>query len=257
MDLFIGVLLFGAGVIGGALSGMVGGASMVTFPALLAAGLPPINAAACNIVAAIPSNFAAAMMDRKRLPRLDRPFLAFAGASVLGAGVGALLLVMTPQRLFEVLVPFLLAFATILFATSRRIAGWLRARAEARGRTVDAVNPNSIPLMLPVSVYGGYFGAGVGVLALAVLSLGAEGDYRIANMTKNIVMGLNTIVAAVVLSAQGVVAWPPTFMMMAGTVLGGMMGGHLVGVVPQPVMRVLVVAVGVILTVAFVWRYWL
>ena len=257
MDLFIGAMLFAAGIAGGALSGLVGGASMVTFPAMLAAGLPPINAAASNIVAALPSNFAAAMMDRRRLPRLDRPFLAFAGASVVGAGIGAVLLVATPQRLFEVLVPLLIAFATVLFAVSRPIAGWLRARAQARGRTLETVNPNSIPLMLPVSIYGGYFGAGVGVLALAVLSLGAEGDYRIANMTKNIIMGLNTVVAAGVLTVQGVVAWPPALVMMAGTMIGGMMGGHLAGVVPQPILRVFVVVVGLILTVAFAWRYWL
>ena len=82
----------------------------------------------------------------------------------------------TPQRAFEILVPVLIGFATVLFALSPRISAWLRARAERAGRQAPRVGAGSIPLMLPVSVYGGYFGAGVGVLALAVMSIGTGGD---------------------------------------------------------------------------------
>jgi uncharacterized protein len=256
MDLLTFFMLLAAGTAGGALSGLVGGASLVTFPTLLAIGLPPINAAASNIVAALPSNFAAAFVDRTHFPKFDRAFGWFVAASVVGAGIGAVLLVVTPPRTFEILVPLLLGFATVLFALSKTIAGWIRRRAGARGRAPVARNPNSIPLMFPVSIYGGYFGAGVGVMALAVLSVQAEGDYRAANMTKNIVMGLNTIVASAVLVVQGVVAWPPTLAMMAGTLVGGFLGGYLARVVPQPVMRVFVTAVGLLLTAVFAWRYW-
>ncbi len=257
MDLLTIFMLLAAGIVGGALSGLVGGASLVTFPAMLAVGLPPINAVASNTVAALPSNFAAAFVDRLNLPQFDRAFLGFAAASVIGAGLGAALLLLTPPRTFEILVPLLLGFATVLFAMSRSIAGWIRRRAEAQGRAPAQRNPNSIPLMFPVSIYGGYFGAGVGVMALAVLSVNAEGDYRAANMTKNIVMGLNTIVASAVLVIQGAVVWPPTLAMMAGTLIGGFLGGYLARIVPQPVMRVFITAVGMLLTAVFAWRYWL
>ena len=111
-------------------------------------------------------------------------------------------------------------------------------------------------MLFPISVYGGYFGAGVGVLALAALSVATNGDYRAANMTKNIVLGLNTFAASAVMAVQNAVSWPPTLIMMAGAVIGGLLGGQLARVVPNAVMRVFVVAIGALLTVAFAWRYW-
>jgi uncharacterized membrane protein YfcA len=256
MDLQHVLMLFGAGVVGGSLSGLVGGASLVTFPVMLAIGLPPVTAAASNVVAMIPASIAAAITERSQLPPLDRSFAGLVCVSLLGAMVGAVLLVITPQRVFEVLVPFLVGFATVLFACSGRVSAWLRARAEARGGPAPRVGSASIPMMVPVSIYGGYFGAGVGVLALAVMSIGTGGDYRSANLTKNIVMGLNTIAAAVVLSVQNAVSWPPTLVMMAGAVFGGLMGAQLSRIVPPGAMRLFVVAFGALLTAIFAWRYW-
>lgn len=256
MDVLTILMLLTAGAVGGALSGLVGGASLVTFPAMLAVGLPPLTAAASNLVAALPSNFAAAFVDRTNFPKVDRKFVVFITASLIGAGLGAVLLLVTPPRTFELLVPLLLGFATALFAMSRPIARWIRRRADARGQAPVKANPNSVVLMFPVSIYGGYFGAGVGVLALAVLSIGAEGDYRAANMTKNIVMGLNTLVASAVLVIQGAISWPPTLAMMAGNLIGGFLGGYLARVVPPAMMRMLIIGVGLLLTTAFAWHYW-
>jgi uncharacterized membrane protein YfcA len=256
MDLQIILMLFSAGIIGGMLSGLVGGASLVTFPALLAIGLPPVTAAASNQVAALPSNFAAAFIDRAQFPRIDRSFAILVVTSVIGALAGAFLLLSTPGRVFEILVPLLLGFATILFAVSPQISRWLRARALAAGRASPRTSASSVPMLFPISVYGGYFGAGVGVLALAALSVATDGDYRAANMTKNIVLGLNTFAASAVLALQSAVSWPPTLIMMAGAVIGGLLGGQLARVVPNAVMRVFVVAVGALLTAVFAWRYW-
>ena len=111
--------------------------------------------------------------------------------------------------------------------------------------------------MLPVSIYGGYFGAGVGVLALAVMSIGTGGEYRAANVVKNIVMALNTLAAAALLAWQGAVDWPPTLAMMAGATFGGMMGGRLGRIIPQEIMRIGIIAFGVLLTAIYAWRYWL
>jgi len=256
MTLHTILILFATGIFGGAMAALVGGASVITFPVLLATGLPPVVATASNLVAVSPGNFLAALADRSQLPPFNRAFIGLLTASVLGALAGAMLLMVTPLRLFEVLIPLLLGFATVLFAYASRITQWLRARAQARGDGAPRMSVTSIPMLLPVSVYGGYFGAGVGVLLLGVLSIATGGDYRSANVAKNLVASLNTLVASICFIANGAVSWPPTLAMMAGCLIGGFCGGHLARIVPQQVMRVVVVVVGAALTLAFVWRYW-
>jgi hypothetical protein len=256
MDLPTSLMLFAAGLAGGTLSSLVGGAAVVTFPAMLATGLSPVVAVASALTALTPGNFLAALYDRGQLPPFDRAFVGLVAASLLGALVGAVLLMATPVRVFEVLVPLLLGFSTVLFALSGKISNWLRARAEAAGRTHRPFTGTGFFALLPVSVYGGYFGAGVGVLLLAVLSIANPGDYRTANAVKNLVGGITTAGAVVYLGAAGAISWAPTSLMMAGALLGGLAGGYLARVVPQEIMRVAVVAVGVLLTVVYAWRYW-
>ncbi|MBM3527973.1 MAG: sulfite exporter TauE/SafE family protein [Alphaproteobacteria bacterium] len=257
MDVTSVLMLFFAGVIGGSLSGIVGGASLVTFPTLLWVGLSPIAAAASNVCSMLFANIAAALADRSKLPAPDRSFAGLVAASIVGAIAGAALLMVTPARLFEVLVPVLIGFATALFWLSPRVSAWLRARAEAAGRAAPRVGAGTVPLMLPVSVYGGYFGAGVGVLALAVTSIGTGGEYRSANVTKNVVIALNTVAAAAMLGVYGAVNWPPTLVMMVGGAFGGMLGGTIGRFVPQDIMRIGIIVFGVLLTAIYAWRYWL
>ncbi|MGA8227249.1 MAG: TSUP family transporter, partial [Xanthobacteraceae bacterium] len=114
MDLTHALLLIVAGVAGGTISSLVGGAALVTYPALLAVGLPPVTATVCNLVALSPGNLLAALYDRTQLPPLNRSFMGLVIASVLGALAGAFVLLRTPERTFEVLVPLLLGFATLL-----------------------------------------------------------------------------------------------------------------------------------------------
>jgi uncharacterized membrane protein YfcA len=256
MDLVTALMLVAAGVIGGAISALVGGAAIVTFPALIAAGLSPVVATATNLVALTPGNFLAALYDRTQLPPLDRAFAALVVWSLVGAVIGAALLLVTPERLFAVFVPALLGFATVLFAYAGRISAWLQGRAAAQGAGAQRWS-HSMAAILPVSIYGGYFGAGVGVLLLGVLSVGTGGDYRSANVIKNLVTSLNSMVAAIIFIAQGIVSWPATFAMMAGALVGAYIGARIAQVVPREVMRVVVVAMGALLTAAFAWRYWL
>jgi uncharacterized membrane protein YfcA len=253
MDIVTTAMLVAAGVIGGAISALVGGAAIVTFPALIASGLSPVVATATNLVALCPGNLVAAIYDRTQLPTLDRAFARLVAWSMLGAVIGAGLLLMTPERLFAVFVPALLGFATALFAYAGRISAWLQARAAAQGAGAQR---HSVAAILPVSIYGGYFGAGVGVLLLGVLSVGTGGDYRSANVIKNLVTSLNSMVAASIFIAQGIVSWPATFAMMAGALVGAYIGARIAQVVPREVMRVVVVAMGALLTAAFAWRYW-
>src|SRR5674476_407163 len=129
MAVYTILMLFFAGVAGGMLSSMVGGAAVVTYPALIAAGIPPLAATTCNLTASFPGTFFAAMSDRAQLPPFNRAFIGMVLASMIGAGLGASLLLATPERLFALLVPILLGFATVLFAFAQRVGNWLRARA--------------------------------------------------------------------------------------------------------------------------------
>jgi uncharacterized membrane protein YfcA len=235
---------------------MVGGAGLITFSAMLAAGLPPIAAAASNMVALTPGNFLAALSDRTQLPPLNRAFIGLVSASLAGAAVGAALLLLTPGRMFEILVPLLLGFATILLAFGDRISGAIRARSLARHGREPGVRITSVPILLPVSVYGGYFGSGVGVLLIAVLSIVTAGDYRAANVTKNFVTSLNSFVASALFATQGMVNWPAALVMMGGALVGGLLGAQIARYAPRQIMRLVVIAVGCLLTVVYAWRYW-
>jgi len=249
------LLLYAAGVAGGMLSSMVGGAAVVTYPALIASGIPPLIATTCNLTASFPGTMFAALSDRKQLPSFDRAFLAMVLVSVLGAAAGAVLLLSTPARFFEILVPILLGFATLLFAFAQRAGDWLQARAKRRGRDV-AFRVTSLKMLLPVSFYGGYFGGGVGVLMLGVMTVATGGDYRSANVAKNFITSLNSAAAAAIFIAKGTVIWPQTLALMAGTITGGVTGAWLARIVPREIMRRAVIVMSALLTVFFAWRYW-
>lgn len=255
MTLHTILMLFAAGIGGGMLSSMVGGAAVITYPALIAAGIPPLPATTCNLTASFPGTFFAAMSDRRQLPPFDRAFIGMTLASMIGAGLGAVLLLATPQRVFALMVPVLLGFATVLFAFAQRAGDWLRARAAARGRDID-FSVTNLKMLLPVSFYGGYFGAGVGVLILGVMSIATRGDYRSANVAKNLVTSLNSGTAAAIFILKGTVIWPQTLALMLGSIVGGVAGASLARVMPRHVMRVAVIVVGALLTVFFAWHYW-
>jgi uncharacterized protein len=256
MDLLHILFLLVAGVAGGTISTLAGGAAIITFPALLATGISPVLASCSNVVALTPGNLLSVLYDRTQLPPLGRSFRWLLAASVLGALVGATLLLLTPVRVFALLVPLLLGFATVLFAYAGRISAWLRERAAARGKGQHnwaAI----IAWLLPVSIYGGYFGAGLGVLVLGVVSVGTGGDYRTANVVKNLVVGINSIVVASFFAINRSVAWPQALVMMAGVPLGALIGSRIARVLPNDAARWLLITIGATLTVAFAWRYWL
>src|SRR5437016_4933715 len=163
-----GLLLFAAGLAGGVVTAMVGGASLITFPALLAAGLPAIVANASNTVALTPGNLAAGLADLERIPRWDRSFASLALVSVAGSVAGAALLLATPEKAFTAVVPLLIGFATLLFAMSGRIRLWMLSRAA--GGATPSTGWNRL-IFAPVAVYGAYFGAGMSVMSPATLSL--------------------------------------------------------------------------------------
>jgi uncharacterized membrane protein YfcA len=255
MDGHSALWLFAAGLAGGIVTAVVGGASLLTFPALLAAGLPAIVANASNTVALTPANFVAGLADWRRVPRWDSSLLGLALVAVAGSAAGAWLLLVTPEKAFTAAVPLLIAFATALFAW----AGRRRARAASAGpaaRRGESADGLRLLLLAPVAVYGGYFGAGMSVMLLAILSLRPGGEYRTVNVLKNLLSGLTSLVAVAVFVSQGVVAWTPTVAMMAGALAGGFLGGRLARVLPPALARRIVIGVGTLLTGVYAWRYW-
>jgi hypothetical protein len=249
------VLLLATGLAGGVISAIVGGAGIITFPALLFAGLAPVTAAATNAVALLPGNFIAAVYDRSQLPPFDRSFAAVLAWSVVGGIVGAALLLLTSQRVLELLIPLLLGFATALFAFAGQLRAWLLARAGGPGRHKHNWS-HDLAASLPASIYGGYFGAGLGVIFLGIMAIWTGGEYRRANAAKNFVVSCNSAVAAVVFIVKGVVAWGPGLIVLVGALVGGMIGARIAQVVPHKVMRVVVIAFGVAITTVLSWQYW-
>jgi uncharacterized membrane protein YfcA len=252
MDALTAFFLTGTGFVGGIITAVVGGSSIICFPAMLAAGLPPIVASASNTVAVVPASLIAAYSDTGRTPTWSTEVLGLALVGFVGSALGAMLLVTLPSTVFVAVVPVLIAVATLLFAFGERLktSGW-RAWTE-RSRSV------SKPLLFaPVAIYGGYFGAGMGVMTLAILGVSGSDDHRATNALKNLLNVLANVVAIGIYIVHGLVAWPETTAMMAGALVGGFVGGRSMRFLPAQLFRALVVGMGAILTVVFAWRYWM
>ncbi|WP_406645064.1 sulfite exporter TauE/SafE family protein [Aliisedimentitalea scapharcae] len=234
------VLLFGAGCLAGALNAVAGGATFFTFPVLIASGLPPMVANATNFVALVPSNIAALPAFRDELRAVGRgliPLLAVCGA---GGVLGALLLLWMGAGVFADLVPWLMGTATALFA----FAPWLRQQMVRFSLAQAAI----WPLLFLFSVYGGYFGAGLGQIMLAALILCGYERFHTANALKNAVIGWISLLAVVIYGFGAAVAWPQALIMMAGATVGGYGGGALSHLVPQRGLRLAMIGFGVVLT---------
>jgi uncharacterized membrane protein YfcA len=249
--------LLGVGLLGGIITSLVGGASLVTFPALIATGLSPIAAVVVNLVALMPANLSAAWWDRSQLPAFSRPMWTMLAVSSVGAVLGAWLLMITPVRVFSLLVPLLLAMSTALFAYAGVITRWIEEKAGSADAADRSRWTLTIAAMVPISIYGGYFGAGAGVMLLAILMVVSSGDYRSANAIKNLVSGLNCLIATGVYIAEGAVVWAPVAVMTAGALVGAVIGVRIVRIVPREAMRRAVIGLSAALTLVFAWRYWL
>lgn len=251
MDIGRALLLLAAGFGGGIAAAIAGGASLVTFPTLLALGLPPVAANATNAVGLSLSNFTAAIADWRRRPSWRRSLSWLFAINVIGGAVGALLMLETPPDLLVLLVPALIGGATLLFATGPWIQGHLPS-GEKGGLQAARV---AFPLFLS-SIYGGYFGAGLGVINLAILSIGGLTDLRSTNVLKNILITGVSISSVWVYVWQGAVVWPAMIALMAGSIGGGYAGGYLIRVLPPRGVHIGIIAFGVAATAIYVVKYW-
>ncbi len=252
MDIATVALLAGAGLVGGVANAIAGGATLITFPAMLASGIPPVIANASNAVAVTPGHFIAAIADRERIPAFDRRFLLLIVLSLMGAAIGAVLLLVTTDRTFILLVPLLVGAATLIFAFSRQIQAAISRRTGGKPHSFLAE-----ALIVPATIYGGYFGGGLGVMLLAILAVLGIRDVRAANVMKNLLATAVSAVTIAIFIGKGVVDWPHTLVMLVGAAAGGFLGGWLVRVLPPAAVRATVIAAGTVITLYYAWRYWL
>ncbi|HEX6941861.1 MAG TPA: sulfite exporter TauE/SafE family protein [Gemmatimonadaceae bacterium] len=243
-----------AAVIGGAINAIAGGGTLVTFPALVGLGVPAIVANATSTVALWPGAIASMYGYRHELAGVKGWAVRFAVPSLLGGLAGALLLLRTPGDRFDQIVPWLVLGATLLFVVQRPLMAALRKRGGDSVHVDPATQPPSIALLLfqfGVAVYGGYFGAGIGILMLAALGFMGFTNIHRMNGLKNWGGLCINVTAAVTFALLGLVDWPVAIAMAAGAMLGGYAGSRLAQKVPQHWVR------GAVIVIGFVAGIWL
>lgn len=249
MDLTQALILVAIGLVGGIWNAIAGGATLFTFPALMAAGLPPVVANATNYLALLPSNAAALPAYREELRGLGKQLFPLLLVSGLGAITGSILLLVSDPALFVVLIPFLILFATGLFAFGDAARSWLLNLAGKNGGKLAIYTA-----LFVSSIYGGYFGAGLGIILLAIAQLMGFADFHIANSIKNLLATSFTILSIIVFGIGGLIAWPQAIAMMAGSTIGGYAGGRLAKRINTRYLRGAVILFGLVLSLVYFLR---
>lgn len=237
-----------AAVVGGAVNALAGGGTLVTFPTLLALGVPAVGANVTNTVALSPGYLGGTWGQRADLRGQAGRLRLLGPASVAGGLAGGVLLLLTGEELFRELVPFLILGASALLAAQGRIRALVDRRLAER-----AGDPSELWAVVPAfaaSVYGGYFGAGLGVILLAVLGLVLEDSLTRINALKQALSFCVNVTAAVYFLFSGEVVWSVAAVMAVGAVAGGSLGGRLAGRMPPERLRWVVVAIGLVVGIA-------
>ena len=239
----VAVLVLG-GVLAGALNAIAGGGSLITFSSLVFAGIDPIGANATGTVGLIPAAMASAFGYRPELVRTGRQLTWLTPLSLLGGGLGALTLVLTPQAVFVLVLPGLILVATLVFAFGDRLRARLTDTGQASPMTVALVQ-------FGIAIYGGYFGGGMGLMMLAVFALLGMKDLHEMNGLKNALAVAINAVAVSVFFWNGVVHLPAAAIIAVGGVLGGYLGAVVARKADVKKLKGVVIAIGAALTVVF------
>ncbi len=237
------LLLAGAGVIAGAVNSVVGSGTLLTYPLLLAAGLPPVVANGTNSMGIAPGNGFGAWGYRREMAGRAPQVRLMALAIGVGAVLGATLVLALPSHVFETVVPWLILLACALVIVQPRVVTMLQNRG---------IDPTSLPrrvlypVLLTVGVYAGYFGAAQGIILMAALAALYDTDLQRSNAAKNVMQGVSNLSGAVVFALAGAVAWPAALAIGAGASVGGLVGAPFARRLPDRVLRGIIVAIGLL-----------
>jgi hypothetical protein len=242
-----------AGMAGGAVNALAGGGTLITFPVLTAVGIPPVAASITNTVALSPGYLGATLAQAKDLRGQGQRMKLLLPTGAIGGIVGGLLLLNTTDKMFRELVPFLILMAAGLLAIQERLRAWLLRRLAQSGRS-GVHEALAIPPVFAAAIYGGYFGAGLSVIVLAVLGLVLEDSLTRLNGLKQAIAFSVNVTAAVFFLFSNQVVWLAALVMAVGALIGGSLGGRLAGRVKPASLRRMVVVIGLIVGVLYLLR---
>ncbi|MEQ1900313.1 MAG: sulfite exporter TauE/SafE family protein [Devosia sp.] len=251
------LLLLIAGLFGGAVNTLAGGGSFIVFPALLAAGVPPVIANASNTYAALPGYASGALGLWADIVRYRNRLLAYTLVGLVFGYVGAELLLRVSNAQFAVAVPWLMLFAVLLFIFGGRINAFVAARA-GKGRGMKAAGAAILLVLLAgISIYGGFFNAGLGILLLAFLVLAGIKEIHSANGLKLWISTVIALVAVVRFALSGSIDWYHGSIALVGVTSGGYIAARLAHRIPAALIRAAVIVYGVAVTGYFFWKAYL
>jgi len=241
------LLLVGtAGAAAGLINTVVGSGTLITFPTLLALGVPPVLANVSNSIGLAPGSLSGALAGREDLVGQRGRILRYGLASLVGAVIGALLLLRLPAAAFDAIVPILIGIGCLLVAVGPRLSRWAAARRERRGSVPARDGPWWLwPVVVVTGAYGGYFGAAQGVLVIAVMGVALTETLARVNALKNVLTGIANGVAGLVFVLISEVGWAIVGALAVGSVLGAQVGARVGRRLPPKVYRALILAVGV------------
>jgi uncharacterized membrane protein YfcA len=252
VSLLEALAIVAAGIAAGIINTVVGSGTLITFPALLAVGYPPVLANVTNTVGLTPGSVAGALGYRRELAGQRRRLVVLGAVSVVGGLVGGLLLLVLPAAAFRAIVPILIGLACVLVVLQPRLSRRVAARREARQAQSPSrrAHRDGGPLLqvgvLGSGMYGGYFGAAQGVLLLALLGVFLDEDLQRINAAKNVFAGLVNATAALLFIVVADVAWAAAGLIAIGATVGGLLGARIGRRLPPAVLRVVIVVIGVV-----------
>lgn len=240
-----------AGVAAGAINTVVGSGTLITFPTLLAFGVPPVTANVSNTLGLVPGSVSGAIGYRAFLVGQRTRIVRLVVATLIGSAIGATLLLVLPSAAFRAIVPVLIVVGLVLVVLGPRLSARNAARAAAEGHSIAPDAAWVPPAVLGAGVYGGYFGAAQGVIVLGILGAGVHDSLQRQNAVKNVVVASSNALAAVIFIFSGHMDWTIVLLLGVGAALGGQIGAWVGQRLPAPALRAFIVVVGVTALVKF------
>jgi hypothetical protein len=247
------ILVVLAAFAAGAVNALAGGGTLITFPTLMAVGIPPISANVTNTVALCPGYLGATMAQWKEIKDQKQRAKYFIPAGAIGGILGGILLLNTGEKLFSQIVPFLILLASGLLAVQDPLRAWVLRRRKDNPSAGSPEKWAAIPVGI-AGIYGGYFGAGLSVIVLAVLGMTIDDNLTRLNALKQSISFSVNVAAAIFFVFSGKVVWVVALVMMIGALAGGAVGGKLAGRIKPATLRWIVVSIGFIIGTIYLFR---